>query len=242
MNMVSKLNGCLNSLKNLLFPIKCDLCGETVDTSGLCPECWKKISWISDPKCAICGTPFEIDVSKICTSCLNEKPKFDRAISVFKYDNFSKEIILKLKHFDTTHIAKRLSMLMYKTAQIEIDNSDLIVPVPIHFTKRLKRKYNQSEFLAKNIGEMSDVKYEPRFLKKIKITPQQEGLSAKNRKKNVVGSFGVDEKYSGFIENKKIILVDDVFTTGSTVDECSKILKKYKAESITVVTIAKVIF
>ena len=239
--MVSKLEKCLNFAKNLLFPIKCDLCGDLVDTCGLCTKCWVKIFWISDPKCKICGTPFEIDVISICALCLNEKPSFDKAISVFRYDDFSKEIILKFKHFDTTHMLNRLSILMFRAAENDIKNSDLIIPVPIHFLKRIKRKYNQSELLAQNISDISNVKYEPRILEKIKTTRRQEGLSGKKRRKNIIGSFGINKKYEKSIENKNIVLVDDVFTTGSTVNECSKILKKHNAKSVTVVTLAMVV-
>lgn len=241
MNMVPKLEKCLNSVKNLLFPIKCDLCGTLVETNGFCHQCWKKISWISDQKCRICGTPFEVNIHSLCAECVKEKPFFDKAISVFKYDDFSKELLIKFKHFDTIHMFNRLSALMFKSAEFDIKNSDIIVPIPIHFIKRLKRKYNQSELLAKNISRISNIKYEPRILQKIKITHPQEGLSGRKRRKNIIGSFGVNEKHIKDIENKNIILVDDVFTTGSTVNECSRILKKYRAKSVVVVTIARVV-
>ncbi len=241
MNMLPKLEKCLNSVKNLLFPIKFDLCGSLVETSGLCFQCWKKISWISDPKCRICGTPFEVNIHPLCAECLKNPPCFDKAVSVFKYDDFSKELLIKIKHFDSLHMLSRLSDLMYKSAEFDIKNSDIIVPIPIHFLKRLKRKYNQSELLAKNISKTSKKRYEPRILQKIKTTQPQEGLSGKKRRKNIMGSFGIDAKYFKDIENKNIILVDDVFTTGATVNECSKILKKYKAKSVIVVTIARVI-
>jgi ComF family protein len=134
-----------------------------------------------------------------------------------------------------------LATWVYRAAEREINKADMIIPVPIHLLKRLRRKYNQSELLAKAISNISSVEYEPRILRKIKQTRQQEGLSGKVRRKNVVGSFGVDENYAKLLENKNIILVDDVFTTGATVNECSKIIKKYKAKSVIVATVAMVV-
>jgi ComF family protein len=121
-----------------------------------------------------------------------------------------------------------------------MNNADMILPVPIHFMKRIKRKYNQSELLAMELTKLSGIPYEPRILKKIKPTPQQEGLSRGIRLKNVRGSFGADEKYSDLLRGKKIILADDVLTTGATANECAKVLKKYGAAEVTVLTVARV--
>ncbi|MDR0631747.1 MAG: ComF family protein [Holosporaceae bacterium] len=230
----------LLNLQNICFPITCYNCGKIVDSEGLCQECWKKIRWIGDPKCKICGVPFEIDACALCPNCLRKKPHFDRAVSVFEYDSFSKIMILKFKHGDKTHICRQLSTWMYRVAQDAIKNADVIIPVPIHFLKRLKRKYNQSELLARELGKLSGIPYEPRILQKEKPTPQQEGLSRNMRLKNINGSFGVDSRYFSTLFKKTVVLVDDVLTTGATINECSKILKKHGAEKVIVLTIARV--
>jgi ComF family protein len=129
---------------------------------------------------------------------------------------------------------------MYRTAEQLIKSVDLLVPVPIHFRKLLGRKYNQSELLARGLRDMSGVSYEPMILIKSKPTPQQEGLTRERRGKNIIGSFGVNEKYAHLLSNKNVLLVDDVFTTGSTVNECSRILKKHGASHVSVLTLAKV--
>jgi ComF family protein len=206
----------------------------------LCPECWKKIKWIGDPKCKICGAPFEIDVDLMCAKCAKEKPRFDKAVAAFEYDDFSKGMILKFKHGDTTFFGPQLAAWLYRASVDAIKNADIIVPVPIRFFKRLKRKYNQSELLAQELSKLSGIPYEPRILRKEKSTPQQEGLSRTARLKNVVGSFGIAEKYSGLLKGKVVVLVDDVLTTGATVNECSKILKKRGAEKVIVLTVARV--
>ncbi|MBQ7674395.1 MAG: ComF family protein, partial [Alphaproteobacteria bacterium] len=169
------------------------------------------------------------------------KPYFDKAISVFVYNEFSKQIILRFKHSDATYLYEQLASWMYRSATSEITNADIIIPVPIHFLKRLKRKYNQSELLAQEVSQLSGIKYEPRILMKIKKTLPQEGLSGKERRKNIVGSFGIDENFKDLIVDKNIVLIDDVFTTGATVNECSKVLKKFGAKTITVVTLARVV-
>ncbi|MDR3187296.1 MAG: ComF family protein [Holosporaceae bacterium] len=238
--MSSFINGTLEIVKNICFPITCCNCGNFVDSEGLCSDCWKHIKWISDPKCKICGTPFEIDLDAICPNCLRKRPHFDKAIAAFKYDDFSRSMILKFKHWDTTYIAEKLGHWMYGACAKDMADADIIVPVPIHFLKRLKRQYNQSELLGMELQKLSGIPYEPRILKKIKRTDPQEGLSRERRLRNVRGSFGVDENYVPLVDGKSVILVDDVLTTGSTANECSRVLKKHNAAKVIVVTVARV--
>ncbi len=234
--MLSFFTKSWNFLKDLCFPLTCCCCGDFVDTEGLCPDCWKQIKWISEPKCRICGLPFELACEGACAECLSQKPYFDKAISVFEYNDASKKIVLKFKNGDTTYISGLLAGWMYRAAKEEFSKADIIIPVPINFWKRLKRKYNQSELLARELSKLSGIKYEPDFLKKIKETKPQEGLNRKQRLKNLAGSFGMKEN----MYEKNVILVDDVFTTGATANECSKVLKKHGAKNVIVVTLARV--
>lgn len=238
--MFEILSRFLLSLKDVCFPITCCNCKEIVDSEGLCSECWKKIKWIGDPKCKVCGAPFEIDIDAICLTCAKKKPYFDKAVSAFEYDDFSKGMILKFKHGDATRVCRQLAAWTYRSAEEAIKNADIIVPVPIRPFKRLKRKHNQSELLARELSELSGISYEPRILRKEKSTQQQEGLSRNARLKNVVGSFGINPEYSDLLRGKNVVLVDDVLTTGATVNECSKVLKKRGAEKVIVLTVARV--
>jgi ComF family protein len=230
----------ISKLKDICFPITCCNCRKIVDSEGLCLECWKKIKWIDDPKCKICGAPFEINIDALCPRCIKKKPHFDKAISVFEYDDFSKSIVLKFKHGDATYIGRQLATWLWRVSKDIVDDSSIIIPVPIHFFKRLKRKYNQSELLAQRLGMLGGILYEPRILRKEKNTPQQEGLSKNTRMKNINGSFGVDPKFSYLLSGKNVILVDDVLTTGATANECSKILKRHGAKKVFVLTVARV--
>jgi ComF family protein len=169
------------------------------------------------------------------------KPSFDQAISVFEYNDFSRGMILRFKHQDATHLSDQFAGWMYRAAEQLMESMDLLIPVPIHFRRLLERKYNQSELLARDLQRLSGLIYEPRILIKSKPTPRQEGLTRKRREKNITGSFDVDKKYQPLLAGKNVLLVDDVFTTGSTVDECSSILKKHGASSVVVLTLAKVV-
>ncbi len=234
--MATFLINSLDFLKDLFFPQTCCCCGEFVDTEGLCANCWRQIKWISEPKCRICGLPFELDAEGVCAECLSQKPHFDKAVSVFEYDSFSKKIVLKFKNGDTTYIAEQLAGWMYRAAKDAFSKADVIIPVPIHFWKRLKRKYNQAELLARELSVMSGVPYKPNLLHKIKVTKPQEGLNRKQRLKNLAGSFGMSEN----MYERNVVLIDDVFTTGATANECAKVLKKHGAKNVTVVTLARV--
>ncbi|MDR2723606.1 MAG: ComF family protein [Holosporaceae bacterium] len=238
--MLNALSYFVSKFRDICFPITCCNCGKIVDSEGLCLDCWKKIKWLSDPKCKICGTPFEIDINALCPMCIKKKPYFDKAISTFEYDDFSKSLVLKFKHGDATYICQQLAVWLYRVSGEVIKNSDIIIPVPIHFFKRLKRKYNQSELLAQRLGKFGGIPYEPRVLRKKKHTQQQEGLSRNARLKNINGSFDVAPKYAHLLHGKTIILVDDVLTTGATANECSKILKRAGAGKVVVLTMARV--
>lgn len=231
----------IDFLKEMFFPSVCCGCGRFVDAPGLCSSCWANINWINDPRCAVCGKPFPVEIMPICPNCSTNKPYFDKAVSVMVYDDYSKNMILKFKNADATYLTEPFAKMMYKTAVLEIESSDTIVPVPIYFLKRLKRKYNQAELLGKYISNISKINYEPRVLEKIRKTIPQEGLSGAERRKNIAGSFGINLKYRDLIRDKDILLVDDVFTTGATVNECSKILKESGAKKVRVITLAKVV-
>lgn len=240
MNFLSKIHGSLTCFIDVIFPRRCFLCNEFSESEGLCQECWKTITWISSPKCKICGAPFEFEVDSICEDCSNNKPYFDKAISVFEYDACSKPLIVMFKHYDSTALAPYLAKVMYAASERDIKNCDVIIPVPITFSKRLKRKYSQSELLALRFSELSKIKYAPEILIKQKNTADQETLTARNRKKNLSGAFAVASDFKSEINGKDVVLIDDVMTTGSTVNECSKILKKSGAKRVIAVTAARV--
>ena len=164
-------------LLNLLFPNKCIICDSHASQNNICPECWGNCSFITKPYCAICSHPFAYDDDNeaICGACILNKPKYDKAISVFKYDNFSKKIIHKFKYQDQLHILDYFVGLMLNLGKEIIDQTDIIIPVAMHKHKLLKRGYNQAALLAMKIASKKKIQYLPQGLIKLENTiPQAE--------------------------------------------------------------------
>ena len=237
--MINNLNDFFIKIINTLFPITCYGCGKYIDNFGLCSDCWKKINWIGEPVCAICGKPFEFQKNSKCMDCARKKPSFDKAVSVFEYNEQSKNIVLRFKNADSTFLGKELALMMSRAGRSLIENSDIVVPVPISFPRRFKRRYNQTEILARYIGKSGKKDYEPRVLAKNKNIRPQEGLNHKQRQENVKNAFYVNEKFRSSIDHKKVLLIDDVLTTGATVNECAKVLKNAGAKKVFVLTLAR---
>lgn len=229
-----------SKIKDLCFPPSCYICNAFTDTNGICAACWSNIKWISEPKCEICGLPFTISMQNICAECSKKHPYFDTATSVFVYDDFSKKMVLHFKNGDCTYMAQQFAQWIYRVGQKILLNADMIIPVPISLLRRFQRKYNQTELLAMELSKLSGVPYEPRILRKSKSTHSQEGLSRLSRKKNLLGSFDVSEKYKHLLSDKSIVLIDDVMTTGATANECAKTLKKQGCRYVAVLTLARV--
>lgn len=228
----------LEKIINFLLPTKCVLCGsEVILAHTLCKDCFLKINFISDPACKLCGSelPYE---GCACTNCTSIKNIFyDQIKAVFKYDNFSKNLILKFKHGDKPQLAKFFSNIMAPKI-LSFDNKfDYILPVPIHWKRYLKRKYNQSYLLAKLLARKNNIKISYKDLIRIKNTIMQHG-DITIREKNVKNAFLLK---SNIFSNKNILIIDDVITTGSTINECARILKEEGgALTVSALAIAKI--
>ena len=236
----------LTSFINLILPPRCIKCGEILSAhNGLCSHCFNQIKFISEPFCHICGSPFNneknINLTKkyVCANCLKEKKKlFDIKRSVFIYDEFSKNLILDLKFNDKTINAEILSNMMFSAGKdIWLEKPDMIIAVPLHKLRLIKRKYNQSILLAKHLSIKTKIPINYTSLIRTENTIPQVQLSGRARLNNLKNAFMI--KYPEIIKNKKIVLIDDVETTGSTLKECAKILKKAGAINIYALTIAR---
>jgi len=227
-----------------VIPPRCLKCGDIVEAQGeLCSSCWKCITFISYPLCDQCGHPIEVDPgSKIqCGACLENPPHFEHARAVFAYDEGSKPIILRYKHGDATYMTPTLSQWMRRAGSSLIGNADFIVPVPLHVFRLLKRQYNQAALLAKEISACEDVDHYPNLLKRKRSTPSQGGFNKEGREKNVKDAFVVRAKYGNLIKGKRALLIDDVFTSGATVNECAKSLINAGVRVVDVLTISRVV-
>lgn len=242
--LISIITFLTEKLLNLVFPPKCLISGKKVSKHGLiAAEIWNDIFFIEDPKCAICSLPFleknNHSDELFCLSCLNKRPIYDKAICAFAFEGQGREIIHKLKYNDATELALLCTKILYPKISMILNNDiDYITAVPM-FKKRLAaRKYNQSVLLAKNLAKKHKDKILVDLLKKIKDTkPQSQTFSANQRKSNLIGAFAVNKKY--LIKEKNILLIDDVITTGNTVNSCARLLKKAGAKKVYVAALAK---
>ena len=227
---------------DFIVPPLCPICKKRVlSTHGLCSECFAKIHFICRPYCEICGKPFEFDIPEEarCGACCKKNPIFTKARSAFIYDSFSAKLILPFKHSDHLELAPLLTNLLYRAGADLLTDTDLIIGVPLHRFRHIKRKYNQAGVLAKRLAEKSHIPYHSTILIRKRATVSQGHMKAAERKRNVAGAFGIKNKH--LIKDKNILLIDDVFTTGATINECSKILLKNGAAKVFVLTLARVV-
>jgi ComF family protein len=234
--MLQKL---LNTTLNFLYPPACISCREIMlDDDLLCYACWKKYKFISRPYCACCGYPFKFEMENqaLCGKCINSSPYYDHIRFLFKYDQDSKKLIHALKYNDQTYLAKIFAKLLHNIYFEEIIEYDLIIPVPMHWLKRMLRMYNQASLLSIELSKIINIPVAHNNLIKARWTKAQSTLKKDARQKNLQGSIMV--KNTKQLEGKKVILVDDVLTTGATIRECCKLLKKNGVGKILVLTIA----
>jgi ComF family protein len=226
-----------------VYPPLCISCrASTGEAHGLCAACWSKIVFLEGPECARCGLPFEFDPGgeTLCAPCHAEPPAFDRARSVMHYDDSSKALILALKRADRLDLVPPLSRWLERGGRELLAEADVIVPVPLHRWRLWRRRFNQSALLAQKLAKAAAKPFDPLALIRIRATPSQGAMpSAKARRKNVRGAFKVANP--SVIAAKSVLLVDDVYTTGATLDACARALKRSGAAKVMAVTLARVV-
>lgn len=176
-----------------------------------------------------------------CADCLKNPPNYHQARAPLVYNDASRLIILKFKHSDQMQLYKSFMPWVIRSGREMIERSEIIIPVPLHRFRLLKRRYNQSAIMAKYISEQTDVAWTYNALIRNVATKTQGKMNFKDRRKNVSQAFQVPEKQRYMIEGKKVLLVDDVLTTGATINECTKTLLNADAAEVNILTIAKVV-
>jgi len=245
------MNAILKSLIWFLYPAQCRHCGENLDPADgyyICKLCWDQVEYIKRPYCEKCGFPLNplSALSEMIFSCANcpDESKFGKVRSIAYYHNSAiGEAIRLLKDNGKTIMADKLAEIMVKGINEFLDSKDydFIIPVPIHKKKVRKRGYNQMELIGRKVSSKTGIPLETKSFVKIKNTPPQRGLTGKERIQNIKGSFSVINTSN--IEGKRILLIDDVMTTGSTVNECARVLlEEGKADNVDVITLARVAF
>jgi ComF family protein len=228
----------------LVLPPRCLACGEAVESVGtLCAACWSRLRFLAPPHCAACGYPFEFDPGPgaLCGACLREPPAFERARAVVVYDEASRPLVVAFKHGDRTDAAGAYGAWMARAGAELLADADLIAPVPLHRLRLLYRRYNQSALLAHAIGAASGVPVAPDLLVRRRHTPSQGRLSVAERQRNVRGAIAVRRRLADGLRDKRVLLVDDVLTSGATAETCARALLRAGARAVDVLTLARVV-
>lgn len=203
------------------------------------------LTFLDDPCCASCGYPFNHQVSGIsafdlqCARCLAHRPAFATARAALQYDDASRKLVLSFKHGGHTDRLNTFAAQMHRAGRTALAHADLIIPVPLHRTRLLKRRFNQSALLARALSTRCDVPMDAHCLLRAKRTPSQGGLSAKGRHRNVQGAFTVQNPEA--IIGKRLVLIDDVMTTGATLGACARTLKRAGAARVDAICLARVV-
>jgi ComF family protein len=226
-----------------LLPPRCLGCGTAVEDQALCPACWRRVRFLASPVCDACGVPFEADAGAgaLCGTCAIEPPAFARARAAFAYDGESRGLILAFKHGDRTDSAPAFGAWLMRAGAELIADSDVLVPVPLHWTRLFARRYNQAALLAHAVGARSGVPVAPGLLVRRRRTPSQGRLSRAARQRNLAGAIAVPTNRRGRLADKRILLIDDVLTTGATAEACARALLAAGASAVDVLTLARVV-
>lgn len=226
---------------NWIFPYKCMFCQQPgINLNAfICTNCMREIIFFNEPLCKQCGKILDVNYSEKCTDCENNPKYFSCARSWIGYQPCTKPLIYCLKNRNDTLLFKKCAELMYKRYSELILQADLIVPVPSHWVRRLRRGYNLPDSLAYYLSKLSGIPY-CRVLKKTRYSGHQKTKTQSERVLNVQNSFKV--KNSDKVNGKRIIVLDDVYATGSTVNECAKELVNSGAIDVIVLTIAKTLY
>ena len=232
-SIASQLHGALRACRgawshaaklalDVALPTLCVACREPVDGDGVCAGCWAKLSFIAPPFCPRLGIPFVYDPGSdmLSMEAIANPPAYAR---------------------DRTDLAPAMGRWMARAGHELLDDADVLVPVPLHWRRAWGRRYNQSGALARVIERLTGVRMAPEALRRIRPTEQQIGLSRTQRASNVQGAFKVATDRQSLIAGRRVVLVDDVLTSGATVDACARALLRAKAASVDVLVFARVV-
>lgn len=239
------MNGIGASLLNCLFPPVCAACHQLITagrTRSVCGACASAIRSISPPLCYYCGRPYPVpEQGHICGDCLLNPPVYSLARAMGRYDPPLRELIHEFKYRGNRTLGKHLGRLMADMAYPDLDvpHCDLVIPVPLHPRRLRERTFNQSLILAREVAERHRLPCHVTVLERHRHTRPQVSLEGKEREKNVRGAFSV--RHPSYVKGKRVLLIDDVFTTGHTLNECARVLKKSGAAAVDALTLARVV-
>lgn len=233
-----RLRGLGRRLLDAVLPLIALDNSDPAQTPGMSADAWRRITFISDPACWGCGAPFEYDIGVRCAACQAKPRAFGRARAACLYDEHSRGLILQLKHADRPEIGALFARWLNRAAADLLADADLIAPVPLHRSRLFKRRYNQAAEIARPLSRISGVRYSPDALVRRRPTASQGGKSAQGRARNVAAAFVAPRPER--VRGKRILLIDDVLTTGATAQACARALLAAGAASVDLAVVARV--
>ena len=229
---------------DVALPPLCPSCREPLGGGvGLCAECWSKLSLIEPPYCARLGIPFAYDPGQglLSMEAIANPPAYERARAAVRYDDIARALVHAYKYGDRLDLAPLLAGWMARAGRELLADADALIPVPLHWRRLWARRFNQSATLAREIGKKANVPVLHNALKRARATAHQVGLSKTQRAENVQGAFRVPTDAKGEVTGRRIVLIDDVLTSGATSDTCARVLLRAGAKAVDVLVFARVV-
>jgi ComF family protein len=233
------------TLVNTIFPPRCLACTEpTAEPHGLCPACWRDTHFIAGTVCRSCGVPLvgAAGAEDVCESCARHPPAWDRGAAAVIYGGAGRKVVLALKHGDRLDMVRPLAGWMASAGRALLAEADVIAPVPLHWRRLVRRRYNQSAELARRLGRIAGRPVATDLLLRRRATTPQEGMSRAERVANQAAAFAVNPRRAAALEGRAVLLVDDVLTTGATLSACADCLRQGGAARVDVLALARVAF
>ncbi|CAH1657520.1 Competence protein F [Hyphomicrobiales bacterium] len=234
----------IRGLVVVVYPPSCIACqAATGEAQALCPACWGSLGFIERPYCERLGTPFAVDLGAglLSPAAIAAPPVFARARAVCRFEGVARELVHRLKYGDRVDLSLTLGRMMVQAGRELLGEAEIVVPIPLHRSRLWSRRFNQAAALADVIARQSGVSLAPALLARVKRTPRQVGLPRAQRADNLQGAFRVIEAMRAQAAGRRILLIDDVLTTGATANAAARALLRAGARAVDVLTFAQVV-
>lgn len=223
--------GICKGILEALYPPTCPICDRVEKPAVICPECRKKLRYIRSPRCLCCGKPVELEETERCFDCRRKHHEFEQGAALWAYTEESRNSVYRFKYQNCRVYAEVYGEELAKNlgGLVKMWKGEALIPVPVHARKRRQRGFNQAELLAREVGKHLEIPVETGILKRSRYTRPQKELDDNQRRKNLEKAFIIEKNV---VQYKKVVLVDDIYTTGATMDACARVLKEKGAEQI----------